>query len=73
MVARSSRTSHHEEEPMSAPEPTEGRPPTEPLHDAVPVSQMAGLGYDALEQRLRELRGSLGLPDAPPRSPAPTP
>lgn len=56
---------------MSASEPIEGSAPTEPLQPAVTAEPMAGLGFDALEERLRELRGSLGLGDASPSNAAP--
>ena len=56
---------------MSASEPIEGSAPTEQLQPAVTAEPMAGLGFDALEERLRELRGSLGLGDTSPSNAAP--
>ena len=56
---------------MSASEPIESSAPTAPLEPAAAVAPMAGLGFDALEERLRELRESLGLGDASSRDAAP--
>lgn len=56
---------------MSASEPIEGSAPTEPLQPAVMAEPMDALGFDALEERLREFRGSLGLGDASPSNAAP--
>lgn len=56
---------------MSASEPIEDSAPTAQLQDAAAAAPMAGLGFDALDERLRELRGSLGLGDASPSNAAP--